>query len=171
MDTLDRFDEAYAKFCEQMAWITGGLLMGVSMIYVAANVFLRYVFHSGALGMTTYVAAMLVPMTYLAVPYAWISASFVTVDIVTNKLKKPVLYWFKLVFMFLNLFFFIGLLTWGSFQDTLHAYVTGKLAGEAGYFSPVWPWKATIVIGLVLTGVRLVVDIIQSIRKKQILVR
>jgi TRAP-type C4-dicarboxylate transport system permease small subunit len=48
---------------------------------------------------------------------------------------------------------FFGLIVWGSYEPTLHAWTSGEYEGEGALRVPVWPARSIVLIGAVLVVV------------------
>ena len=48
---------------------------------------------------------------------------------------------------------FFGLIVWGSYEPTLHAWISGEYEGEGALRVPAWPARVVVVIGSVLVVV------------------
>jgi len=167
---MERFDQIFTKVCDRLALYVGGGIALIMMLYVSAHVFSRYVLRiGGVVGTYTYVAALFVPLIYLGLSYAWYKRGYVVVDIVQVRLKGRVLWGFQFAFLLLTLGIFVLVILCGSFASTIDSYIGVRVIGEAGYHTPVWPWKATIVIGTFLMAIRNILDMIRMVRTGEII--
>jgi TRAP-type mannitol/chloroaromatic compound transport system permease small subunit len=42
---------------------------------------------------------------------------------------------------------FFGLIVWGSYEPTLHAWASGEYEGEGALRVPVWPARVAVIVG------------------------
>ena len=48
---------------------------------------------------------------------------------------------------------FFGLIVWGSYEPTLHAWTSGEYEGEGALRVPAWPARITVLVGSALVVV------------------
>jgi TRAP-type C4-dicarboxylate transport system permease small subunit len=48
---------------------------------------------------------------------------------------------------------FFGLIVWGSYEPTLHAWTSGEFEGEGALRIPVWPARFVVMLGSLLVTV------------------
>ncbi len=170
MDRLDRFDLAYAKFCERVVTYAVGGLMLLAVLAVTTNVLGRYLFRQPIMGLYHYIGFMLVPMTFWSFAFGWYKrGTFVTVNILPTRLKGKAQWVNQFLIFLLVAILFGGAMLWGSAAATWIAYTTDQVTGSIGFLSPTWPWKLTMVIGMVMFDIRISLDIIQMVRKREII--
>jgi len=165
MDRIDRWDRAYAKFSESIGWWVPGILLMVAMLWVSGNVLGRYIFRSPLRGMREYVGVMLLVMTFLFMSHGWYGRAYITIDVVQSRFnpKGKVHWWFQFVFLLLALFF-AGIVGWSQVNQLIYTINTHQLAGQPGLYMPFWPWIAVIPISFLLLFIRLVFDVIHTVR-------
>ena len=140
------------------------------MLYVTANVIGRYVFRTPVTGMILIVGLMLVPITFLTLAIAWYKrGSFITINIIQNRLKGKVLWGVQFAIFLLALVVFGGLLLYGSAVGVIESYIRGEIVGEGLIRTLAWPWRATVLIGMVLFVIRVFLDLVTMIRTRKII--
>ena len=167
---MERFDQIFTKVCDHIALYLGGIIALSMMFYVSANVFSRYVLRiGGVMGTYTYVGALLVPLVYLGLSYAWYKRGYVVIDMVQGRLKGRVLWGFQFAFLLLTVGIFVLAIFYGALTDTIDSYIIGGVVGEAGHRTPAWPWKITIVVGMLLMAIRNILDMIRMVRTGEVI--
>jgi len=166
---MERFDEIFTKVSKAITLYIVGALLLASVLYVSANVVGRYLFDSPALGMRSYVGIMLLPITYLALAYGWYKRGYITVDILQNRLKGKVLWGFQFAFLLVTLIFFAGLIGYGAAMETIMSYTMKLQAGRPTYYTPEWPWRAVMALGLFLMMIRNILDLIKMLRTGEVI--
>jgi len=166
---MERFDQIFTKISDRLAfWLCGGLALAM-MLYTCANVFSRYALGiGGVLGTYEYVGAMLVPLIYLGLSYAWYKRGYIVLDILLARLKGRVLWGFEFVFLLLTLGFFVAIF-YGAFKGTIYTYSVATDIGEIGLRTPKWPWQATIILGTFLMSIRNILDLIRMVRTGEVI--
>ncbi len=166
MDRFQRWDDAYFKFSENVAWYISGTLVLGSMVYTAVNVVARYVFKFPLPGMTEYVGIALVPLVYMGLSFTWYKHAYISIGIWTDRLnpKGKTLYWVQIIYLSVTIIIFTLLTIWGSILNLTKAIEIGRVVGPAGYYSKIWPWLVAIPVGTTLLLIRQVTDLISAIR-------
>lgn len=168
---MERFDEGFTKVTKFINLYFIGAILFAAIIYVSANVFARYVLGiGGVLGMRDYVGIMLIPIAYLSAAYGWYKRGFITVDIVQSRLKGKALWGCQFVIL-LVVFIFASMLCYGAVAETIMSYSMGLMAGRATYYSPEWPWRLAMVLGLAMLALRQVLDMATMVRTGQVIPR
>ena len=167
---MERFDQIFTNICDSLAFYVCGTIAFIMMFYVSVHVFSRYVLRiGGVIGTYAYVGALLVPLIYLSLSYAWYKRGYIVVDILQVRLKGRALWGFQFAFLLLTLVLFSLLIFYGAVMDTIDSYIAGGLIGEIGYKAPEWPWKATIVIGTLLMAIRNILDMVRMVRTGEVI--
>ena len=166
---MERFDKNFTTVSRVITLYIVGALLLISVIYVSANVVGRYLFNSPVLGMRSYVGIMLVPITYLALAYGWYKRGFITVDILQKKLKGKVLWGFQFAFLLVTLILFAGLIWYGAVTETIISYTLKLQAGRPTYYSPEWPWRTAMTLGLFLMMIRNILDLVRMVRTGEVI--
>jgi len=165
---MERFDQIFTKVCDRLAfWLCGAIALSM-MLYVCANVFSRYVLRiGGVLGCYEYVGAMLVPLIYLSLSYAWYKKGYIVLDIIQIRLKGGVLWGCQFAFLLLTLAFFIAIF-YGAFRGTIYSYLAAVDIGEIGLKSPKWVWQMTIPAGTFLMAIRNILDLLRMVKTGEV---
>jgi TRAP-type C4-dicarboxylate transport system permease small subunit len=58
---------------------------------------------------------------------------------------------------------FFGLIVWGSYEPTLHAWLSGEYEGEGALRVPVWPARSIVLIGAALVVVTYVLHGVSAV--------
>lgn len=166
---MERFDRIFSKVCESISvYLCGGLVL-IMMLYVGANVFSRYVLRlGGVIGCYKFTGAMIVPLIYLSLSYAWYKGSYVVVNVIQDKLRGRLLWGFQFAILLVTMIGFALVIFYGATLETIQVYVTRGTVGEPGYLIPKWPWEATIVIGTLLLAVRNTLDLIRMVKTGEV---
>lgn len=161
---MERFTQVFAKVSERLGTYLCGAIAFIMMFYVAANVFSRYVLgRGGVVGAYSFVGALLVPLVYLGLSYAWDKKAYIVLDIVQTRVKGRVLWGFEFFYLILTLIFF-GAFFYGGVMGALHSYHAATSIGESGFLTtPKWPWEATIVLGTFLAAVRIILTMLKMV--------
>ena len=166
---MQRFDRIFTKVCDRLTiYLCGGIAL-IMMLYVFANVFSRYVLGlGGVLGCYFFVGALMVPLIYLSLSFAWYKKGYIVVDIVQGRLKGRLLWGFQFAFLLVTLLGFTLVLFYGAIPQTIYTYIRATLLGEPGYQTPEWAWQVTIVIGTLLLAIRNILDMVRMVRTGEI---
>ena len=168
---MERFDQIFTKVCDWLAFYVCGAIALIMVLYVSVHVFSRYVLRiGGVIGTYAYVGALLVPLIYLSLSYAWYKRGYVVVDIVQVRLKGKVLWGFQFAFLLVTLLLFVLLIFYGAFLETIDSYIIREIIGETGSVTTSgWLWKATIVIGVLLMAIRNILDMVRMVRTGEVI--
>jgi TRAP-type C4-dicarboxylate transport system permease small subunit len=167
---MDKFDRVFTKIADRIALYWSGTLIWVMMFYVVGHVFARYVLGTGGLvGTYAYVGALLPPTIYMAMAFGFYKGAYVSIDILSKKLTGKALWWLQLFYLLLLFIFFACFLTLGTVLDTITAIQRTWMVGEPGYYIVGWPWKVTMIIGMVMLSIRLLLDLIRTIRTGEVI--
>ncbi len=170
MDRLDRFDLAFQRLCERVVTWAVGSMMLLAVIGVSINVIGRYVFRAPILGLYTYIGLLLVPIAFWSYAFCWYKrGTFITVNILPLRLKGKAQWINQFIIFLLVATIFGAMLTWGVTMAAWESFTTGQFVGETGFLSPAWPWKFVMVPGMVLFEIRVVLDLVQMVRKRAII--
>jgi TRAP-type mannitol/chloroaromatic compound transport system permease small subunit len=168
---IERFDRVFSKVMDRIAIYFSGVLIAVMMFYVSAHVIARYAIPGlgGVTGTYSYVAALLPVTFYFALAYGWYKRSYVSLDIIQNRLKGRVKWWFQLIFLIMTIVFFTTSLSIGAVLETKYAYDIAWRVGEPGYYMVGWPWKATMIVGCLFLAIRNILDLITMIKTGEVI--
>jgi TRAP-type C4-dicarboxylate transport system permease small subunit len=127
------------------------LLIFFLSFLVVADVVGRGAFHSPVKGTPEIVSMSIVIICFLLAGYAVQSGGMIYADVLVSVFGVRGRAFAQLLSAVLGILFF-GLIVWGSFEPTLHAWASGEYEGEGALRVPVWPARI-----IVLTGSALVV--------------
>jgi TRAP-type C4-dicarboxylate transport system permease small subunit len=136
-------------------WIARALLAAAAVIIfllgflVCADVIGRAVFNSPVKGTPEMVSMSIVIICFLLAGYAVQSGGMIAADVLVSIFGWRGQAFALLLSSILGILFF-GLIVWGSFEPTLHAWVSGEYEGEGALRVPVWPARIIVLIGSVL---------------------
>ena len=119
---------------------------------VCADVFGRAFFNSPVKGTPEIVSMSIVIICFLLAGYSVQSGGMIYTDVVSGIFGVRGRAFAQLLSAVLGILFF-GLIVWGSFEPTLHAFVSGEYEGEGALRVPVWPARTIVVIGAILVVV------------------
>jgi TRAP-type C4-dicarboxylate transport system permease small subunit len=130
------------------------LAAGAAIIFllgflVCADVFGRALFNSPVKGTPEIVSMSIVIICFLLAGYAVQSGSMIYTDVFAGMFGARGRAFAQLLSAILAILFF-GLIIWGSYEPTLHAWTSGEYEGEGALRVPVWPARAVVLIGAVL---------------------
>ena len=164
---LDRIDEIFGKIDEWVATYGVGLCIVFAMLYTSANVLARYVFGDPIKGMHHIVAVSMVPMTYLALGYAWRTrGTFVAATVVLDKLTGKVRCGLEVFFHLVALVSLAGIIGYFSLKRTLWAIQTNDVIGGADFLIISWPIRAAMVLGCLLLGISVTTSLLKLLRDR-----
>jgi TRAP-type C4-dicarboxylate transport system permease small subunit len=116
---------------------------------VVADVFGRALFNSPVKGTPELVSMSIVIICFLLAGYSVQSGGMISADVLVSMFGARGLAFAKLLSAVLGIVFF-GLIVWGSYEPTLHAWSSGEYEGEGALRVPVWPARLVVLIGGVL---------------------
>jgi len=119
---------------------------------VCADIFGRALFSSPVKGTPEIVSMSIVIITFLLAGYAVQSGSMIYTNVFTGMFGVRGEAFGKLLSALLGILFF-GLIVWGSFEPTLHAWSSGEYEGEGALRVPVWPARIAVLLGAILVVV------------------
>ena len=119
---------------------------------VCADVIGRAFFNSPVKGTPEIVSMSIVIICFLLAGYSVQSGGMIYTDVVSGIFGVRGRAFAQLLSAVLGILFF-GLIVWGSFEPTLHAFVSGEYEGEGALRVPVWPARTIVVIGAILVVV------------------
>jgi len=142
------------------------------ILYVAGNVFARYVLGLGGItGTFEYVGVMTVPLVCLSLSYGWYKGSYLVVNILQMKLKGKIVWGFQFTFLLITVLLFAGILFVGTFVEVFTSIEFGQRVGTTTMWSPQWPWKASIALGFFLLVIRNILDMITMVRTGEVVLK
>jgi TRAP-type C4-dicarboxylate transport system permease small subunit len=112
----------------------------------------RVVFNSPVKGTPEIVSMSIVIICFLLAGYSVRSGSMLRADILTGPMswRGPLVS--ALLSGVLGAAFF-GLIVWGSYEPTLHAWTSGEFEGEGALRIPVWPARFMVMLGSLLVTI------------------
>ena len=113
---MERFQRTWSKL-EYALCACAGITLFVSVAYVTANVFGRYVINFPVPGASEWVALLMLPIVYFSVAYGWkIPNTFVAADFLLVKMRGKLRLGMELFIQICALLFFAGLIAYGSLE-------------------------------------------------------
>jgi len=140
------------------AWIVRVLLAAAAVIIfllgflVCADVIGRGFFNSPVKGTPEMVSMSIVIICFLLAGYSVQSGSMIYTDVLASRFGVRGRAFALLLSSVLGILFF-GLIVWGSFEPTLHAWVSGEYEGEGALRVPALPARIVILFGAFLVVV------------------
>ncbi|MEP7031297.1 MAG: TRAP transporter small permease [Pseudolabrys sp.] len=137
------------------AWTVRALLACAALIIfllgflVCADVIGRVVFNSPVKGTPEMVSMSIVIICFLLAGYSVHSGGMIYADVVIGVFGNRGRSFAQLLSAVLGITFF-GLIVWGSYEPTMHAWVDGEFEGEGALRVPVWPARVIVLIGSIL---------------------
>jgi TRAP-type C4-dicarboxylate transport system permease small subunit len=116
---------------------------------VCADVIGRAVFNSPVKGTPEMVSMSIVIICFLLAGYSVQSGGMIYTDVIAGMFGVRGRAFAQLLSAVLGILFF-GIIVWGSYEPTLHAWMSGEYEGEGALRVPVWPARTIVVIGAVL---------------------
>lgn len=169
---MEKIEKFYSKIERGLVlYVYGGMIL-VMAAYVCGNVIGRYCFRSPITGVYEIAALLIVPMTFLSASYGWrTEGTFVAAEFVLIRMKGKIRKVMVCFIQFCALFFYALLMAYGNLfgkNGLLWSYNYHEVSGAYGGFSIiVWPFKASVVLGLLIMSVRIVLEIIKLCRGRE----
>jgi C4-dicarboxylate transporter, DctQ subunit len=116
---------------------------------VCADVFGRAIFNSPVKGTPEMVSMSIVIICFLLSGYAVQSGSMIYTDVFSAMFGVRGRALAQLLSAVLGIVFF-GLIVWGSYEPTLHAWASGEYEGEGALRVPALPARVVILAGALL---------------------
>lgn len=140
------------------AWIVRALLAAAAVIIfllgflVCADVIGRGFFNSPVKGTPEMVSMSIVIICFLLAGYSVQSGSMIYTDVLASRFGVRGRAFALLLSSMLGILFF-GLIVWGSFEPTLHAWASGEYEGEGALRVPALPARIVVLLGSLLVVV------------------
>jgi TRAP-type C4-dicarboxylate transport system permease small subunit len=137
------------------AWIVRALLAAAAVIIfllgflVCADVFGRALFNSPLKGTPEMVSMSIVIICFLLAGYSVQSGSMIYTDVLASMFGVRGRAFAQLLSAVLGILFF-GLIVWGSYEPTLHAWTSGEYEGEGALRVPAFPARIVVLVGAAL---------------------
>lgn len=119
---------------------------------VCADVFGRAIFNSPVKGTPEMVSMSIVIICFLLAGYSVQSKSMIFTDVFSSMFGVRGRASAQLLSAILGILFF-AIITWGSYEPMLHAWLTSEYEGEGALRVPAWPARVIVVIGSILVVV------------------
>jgi TRAP-type C4-dicarboxylate transport system permease small subunit len=144
---FDRINERLARVLLAAA----ALLTFCLSFLVVADVIGRVVFNRPVKGTPEIVSMSIVIVCFLLANYATQSRSMLQADILVSLMGGRGSLISALLSGVLGTMLF-GLIVWGSYEPTLHAWTSGEFEGEGALRVPVWPARFVVMAGSLLVA-------------------
>jgi C4-dicarboxylate transporter, DctQ subunit len=119
---------------------------------VCADVIGRVLFNSPVKGTPEIVSMSIVIICFLLAGYSVQSGSMLQADILVGFFGRRGPWISAFLSGVLGALLF-GLIFWGSYEPTLHAWTSGEYEGEGALRVPVWPARLVVMLGSLLVAV------------------
>lgn len=145
------FDRLNTRFVHLLLAGAAVIIFAVSFL-VVADVFGRGLFSKPVKGTPEIVSMSIVIICFLLAAYAIQTRSMIQTDVVVGLFGDRGYEFATALSGILGVCFF-GLIVWGSYEPTLHAWTSGEFEGEGALRVPVWPTRLVILVGSFLAAV------------------
>jgi len=145
------FDRISARLVYVLLAVAALLTFCLSFL-VVADVIGRVVFNSPVKGTPEIVSMSIVIICFLLAGYSVQSGSMLKSDLMTGLIgwRGPLVS--ALLSGILGAAFF-GIIVWGGYEPTLHAWTSGEFEGEGALRVPVWPARVAVMLGSLLVAI------------------
>ncbi|MDO8533733.1 MAG: TRAP transporter small permease [Xanthobacteraceae bacterium] len=150
------------------AWIVRVLLAAAAVIIfllgflVCADVIGRAFFNSPVKGTPEMVSMSIVIICFLLAGYSVQSGSMIYTDVFASMFGVRGRACALLLSSVLGILFF-GLIVWGSYEPTLHAWTSGEYEGEGALRVPALPARIIVLTGAVLVVISYVLHAVRAV--------
>ena len=145
------FDRLNQRLVQTLLAAAALLTFSLSFL-VVADVIGRVAFNSPVKGTPEMVSMSIVIICFLLAGYAVQSRSMLHADILVGLFGKQGPHISLLLSALLGAGFF-GLIVWGSYEPTLHAWTSSEFEGEGALRVPVWPARVVVMLGALLVAI------------------
>ena len=152
---------AWADRVGQGLTVLSSLALGVMLVATALGVILRYVFNAPLLGHNEIVQLCLVALVMLAMAPAAQAEMHIRVDVLDNAIGRFGRFVGDLLARGLSIYV-LGALAWRTWTQALDAMEFGDATNMLGI--PLWPFYGLIVLGAVLYGLVLALQLVDRLR-------
>lgn len=142
---LQFLDTMNAKVTRVLLAVAAAIIFCLGFL-VCADIFGRALFSSPVKGTPEIVSMSIVIITFLLAGYAVQSGSMIYTNVITGMFGIRGEAFGKMLSALLGILFF-GLIVWGSFEPTIHAWASGEYEGEGALRVPVWPARVAVLVG------------------------
>jgi TRAP-type C4-dicarboxylate transport system permease small subunit len=130
---------------------------------VCADIFGRAIFNSPVKGTPEMVSMSIVIICFLLAGYSVQSGSMIYTDVFSAMFGMRGRALAQFLSAVLGILFF-GLIVWGSYEPTLHAWTSGEYEGEGALRVPALPARMVILVGALLVVISYVFQGIHAAR-------
>ena len=151
------------------AWLVRTLLAGAAVIIfllgflVCADVFGRAFLNAPVKGTPEMVSMSIVIICFLLAGYTVQSNSMIYTDVLVGRYGARGQAFALLLSSILGIMFF-GIIVWGSYEPTLHAWATGEYEGEGALRVPALPARIVILAGAALVVISYALHAVSAVR-------
>ncbi len=151
------------------AWVVRALLAGAAVIIfllgflVCADVIGRAFFNAPVKGTPEMVSMSIVIICFLLAGYSVQSNSMIYTDVLVARYGargQAFAQFFSAVFGIM----FFGIIVWGSYEPTLHAWASGEYEGEGALRVPALPARVIVLLGAALVVVSYALHAVSAAR-------
>jgi TRAP-type mannitol/chloroaromatic compound transport system permease small subunit len=159
MRTFVRAVDRLSYFCGVLAAFLVILLV-VLMLY---DVALRYIFNAPTTWGNDLNTFLMGGSFVLSIAYAMSTDAHVRVDLLYNERTRPRLAYVDLIGLTFIVLPAMAFISWGLLQHLEDGIRTGERTGSGGWNPVVWPFRAMMLIGIVIFTIQIVAEIIKRI--------
>jgi len=138
-------------------------LILVITLFTTWDVFSRFALGHGTMWAIEYTGYLMVAVIFFGLAYTERAGDHIVVDFITTRLSKKAQHYItlggKIVFLFFSIA--LGYFGWHSFLTSLRLHTTSRTAIDV----LVWPYQLFIPIGLAITSLILIVEIVVLFQK------
>ncbi len=136
----------------------GGICCGFSMVLITADVLGRYLFNAPIPGTLEVTEFLLCIIVFGGLTFLETRGEHVRILLIHSRLKAKPQFVLNVIGKALGLFLF-SFMTWQTFGNTVHSYVTGEATwGQVSV--PIWIGKAFITLGSLMLALHLLGSLI-----------
>lgn len=157
LSSIDKTMQPIEDFANLMA----GFAIFMLMVLGVSQIFLRTVMNAPISGYIDLVELSMASMAFLGVAYCQRMGAHIRMEILVGKLKGRWL-WTAEIFGTLVALFIVGVLIWYGWGHFLRSYQLGDTTIDAEF--PVWPSKLLVPFAFAIWFVRLLIQLMGSIR-------
>jgi TRAP-type C4-dicarboxylate transport system permease small subunit len=159
---LQILDNLNARVTRALLAVAAAIIFCLGFL-VCADIFGRALFNSPVKGTPEIVSMSIVIICFLLAGYAVQSGSMIYTNVFTGMFGVRGEAFGALLSALLGILFF-GLIVWGSYEPTLHAWTSGEYEGEGALRVPVWPARIAVLMGAILVVVSYALQAMQAVR-------
>ncbi len=159
-ERFERFYRGYGRLLAALA-VLSGLITFAIMWLIVANALMRKTFNQPIQGTYEITESALVLLVFLSLAYTQCRRGHIRVTLLTRHLPMRLQHGLYVVVLAIGCLFFAWC-TYAVFGDARQAYIVGEQEWGLIRF-PLWPVKATIVLGVLLLSVQYLLDAIRHV--------